>query len=307
MLRVTSGGLGRIVRMRVGVVDVGSNTVRLLVAGRGDSAPVRVCTEKAYVGLAAELMRRGEIGAEKLAETARVVGEYAALARRLGAQHIEIVLTAPGRQAPNGDELLHAVARAARAPARILTGREEGLLAYEGAVACAGALPETVAVCDVGGGSTELVVGRPPAPPAWSASVDVGALGLTVASLPSDPPTSDELAAAAEEVDRRFAALEPPRPLGALAVGGSARALSRLVGPTLGVEELDEALARSAERPAAKLARRYGLERERARVLPAGALILRAIAERLGVPLELARGGLREGIAAGLLAEAEAA
>jgi exopolyphosphatase/guanosine-5'-triphosphate,3'-diphosphate pyrophosphatase len=293
--------------MHVGVVDVGSNTVRLLVAGPGRGAPVRLRAERAYLGLAAEILERGEIGPEKIAETASVVGDYAALARRLGAQHVEIVVTAPGRQAPNSDSLLEALARAAGTPVRVLSGEEEGLLAYEGAVACAVGLPRTVAVCDVGGGSTELAVGAPPAAPAWSRSADVGALGLTSMLIRSDPPTRTELDAAAAEIDRRLAGLTPPQPLGAIAVGGSARGLTRLVGPSLGVAALDEALGLIRKRPAAKLAKRHGLDPERARLLPAGALILRAIAVRLGVPLELGRGGLREGIAAGLLAEAEAA
>jgi exopolyphosphatase/guanosine-5'-triphosphate,3'-diphosphate pyrophosphatase len=189
----------------------------------------------------------------------------------------------------------------------VLSGEEEGLLAYEGAIACVGGLPGSVAVCDVGGGSTELVVGTQPAPPAWRRSADIGALALTSLLLPSDPPAPAQLDAAAAEIDFRLDGIVPPQPLGAIAVGGSARALTRLVGPTLGVDALDEALSVVAKRPSAKLAKRHGLDPERARLLPAGALILRAVTVRLGVPLQLGRGGLREGIAAGLLAEAEAA
>ena len=235
------------------------------------------------------------------------MADYAAQARRLGAQRIEVVVTAPGRQAPNADALLLALARAARAPVRLLSAEEEGALSYEGATASAARLPRIVAVCDVGGGSTELVVGRPPDPPAWIRSADVGALSVTAMLPESDPPTRAELAAAAAEVDRRLAPLAPPQPLGAFAVGGSARGLSQLVGPSLGVAALDEALELIRKRPAARLAKRHGLDPERARLLPAGALILRAVAARLGVPLELGRGGLREGVAAELLAEAEAA
>ena len=293
--------------MRVGVIDVGSNTIRLLVARQGDNGPVRLRVERAYLRLAAEILARGEIGEEKLAEAAQVVGAYAALARRLGAARTEVVVTAPGRHAANPEELAHVLARAARAPVHLLTGEEEGRLAYEGAIALAGDLARTVAVCDVGGGSTELVVGEPPSPPSWSGSVDVGTLALTASLLPSDPPADAELAAAAREVELRLSELGPPRPLGALAVGGSARGLARIVGATLGPAELDEALRLAGRSPAAKLARRYGIDRERARVLPAGALVLREIVRRLGLPLELARGGLREGIAAVLLAEAEAA
>jgi exopolyphosphatase/guanosine-5'-triphosphate,3'-diphosphate pyrophosphatase len=297
----------RIPGMRVGVVDVGSNTIRLLAAVASPGGVTRVREAKAYVGLGEEILRHGVVREDKLQEAATVVGRFARIARKVGAERIEVLVTAPGRQAANPDELLRVLARAARAPVRAVSAEEEGLLAYRGALGTASQLPEPVAVCDVGGGSTELVVGSPPADPSWCRSVDVGALRLTAAQLSSDPPAKTELSTAREAVERAFADVAPPRVAAALAVGGSARGVAALVGETLGEPELEEALRLLRARRAAKLAKEFRLDRERARLLPAGALLLREVVARLGVPLTLARGGLREGAATTLLAELEAA
>ena len=293
--------------MRVGVVDVGSNTIRLLVTERRGGVLVPIDEEKAYVGLGAEILRHGAIGPPKLAEAVAVARAQAATARAAGSELLEVVVAAPGRQAANADELVHELARATRAPVHSLSADDEAGLAYAGAVAQSEVDAATVAVVDVGGGSTEIAVGAPPSPPAWLRSVDIGALRLTAALLEDDPPAAGQLAAAAHATHEAFAGILPPRPHAALAVGGSARAIAKLVGRRLGERELAEALELLSARRAAKLARLHGIDVERARVLPAGALILAEVVRRLGVPLRLARGGLREGVALSLLAEARAA
>jgi exopolyphosphatase/guanosine-5'-triphosphate,3'-diphosphate pyrophosphatase len=293
--------------MRVGVIDVGSNTIRLLVTERRGRVLVPLEEDKAYVGLGAEILRRGAIGAPKLAEAVAVARAQAAIARAAGGELLEVVVAAPGRQAANADELVHELARATRAPVHSLSADDEATLAYAGAVAQSDVDEGSVAVVDVGGGSTEIAVGAPPAPAAWLRSVDVGALRLTTGWLEEDPPTDDALASAARAVGDAFAGIVPPRPHSALAVGGSARAIAKLVGRRLGERELDDALELLSARRAAKVARLYGIDVERARVLPAGALILAEVLRRLGVPLRLGRGGLREGVALSLLAEARAA
>lgn len=294
--------------MRVGVIDVGSNTIRLLVTERrsGELEPVE--EEKSYVGLGAEILRHGTIGAPKLAEAIAVARAQATAARAAGSELLEVVVAAPGRQAANADELVHELARATRAPVHSLSADDEASLAYAGAVAQSEVDAGTVvAVVDVGGGSTEIAVGAPPSAPAWLRSVDVGALRLTAARLEDDPPTDEALASAARATHEAFAGILPPRPHAALAVGGSARAIAKLVGRRLGERELEAALELLSARRAAKVARLHGIDVERARVLPAGALILAEVVRRLGVPLRLGRGGLREGVALSLLAEARAA
>lgn len=281
--------------------------MRLLVAATGPAGLEPVQEARAYVGLGAEILRHGSIGESKLAEATETARRFATQARALRAAHVELLVTAPGRQAENGDELVDALARATAAPVRALSAEDEGRLAYEGAVAWARRPAGTVAVCDLGGGSTELVVGSPPRAPHWNRSVDLGALRLTEAAFRNDPPSQREIAEARLIAGRAFAGFVPPRPDVALAVGGSARGLARIVGRTLDEDGLRAALRIATVRRAGKLAKVFGLDDERARVLPAGAIILAEVVRKLGVPLELARAGLREGAVAALLADAAAA
>ena len=293
--------------MQGAIVDVGSNTVRLLVARRTAAGQVPVREEKAFVGLGAEILRHVSIRDAKLEETAEVARRFARIARKSGAEAVEVIVTAPGRQAGNGDALADALALATGAPVLVVSAQEEGALAYRGAVLAAGSVEGTVAVCDIGGGSTEIAIGEPPRPPAWVRSVDLGSLRLTAALLAGDPPSTEELDAARAEAARLLSPLTPPRPHTALAVGGSARALARLVGRRLDATALDHALELAVALPAERLAAAHGLDLARARVLPAGAIILAAVVRLLGVPLDLARGGLREGALDELLARAAAA
>jgi exopolyphosphatase/guanosine-5'-triphosphate,3'-diphosphate pyrophosphatase len=119
--------------MPVGVVDVGSNTVRLLVVR--DERPV--LSEREMVRLGADVEQSGRISEQKLAHTAEVVGGYAEDARSAGVERLEVLITSPGRQASNGHDLLEALALAAHCPARIVSSAEEGRLAFVGAVGLA--------------------------------------------------------------------------------------------------------------------------------------------------------------------------
>ncbi len=293
--------------MRAAVVDIGSNTARLLVAEvrKGRIVPVR--EESVYLGLGAEILLNGSVGAAKLAETAEVTQAFSKLARKSGADEVDVIVTAPGRQAGNPEELLATVARASGTVARILSAREEGELAYEGALTKEDVGGRRVAVCDVGGGSTEIVVGDAGLPSFWCTSVDLGSLRLTAACLGNDPPSGKAIAAAEQLALDLFAEVDPPVAELALAVGGRARALAKLVGPILGEDELTAALELSSAKRSVKVARNYGLDEQRARVLPAGAIVLREVTRRLGRPLRLARGGLREAAVGRMLAEALAA
>jgi exopolyphosphatase/guanosine-5'-triphosphate,3'-diphosphate pyrophosphatase len=284
----------------VGVVDVGSNTVRVLVSeGRRT-----LLSEREMLRLGADIELHGEIPEQKLELTASIVAGFVADARAVGAEAIEILIASPGRQAANGAELAERLHRTAACPARILTAVEEGHLAFLGALACAG-IPggRTVAVVDVGGGSAQLVVGSRKNGAAWTRSIDLGSQRLTSRLLSEDPPGSDAIAAARAEVESYLIGVDPPPPRTTLAVGGSARALKRIVGSRIGAAELDDALAQLASTPTAAVARRYGIGEERARTLPAGAVIFAEIQHLLGTPLKVQRGGLREGAVLALAAE----
>jgi exopolyphosphatase/guanosine-5'-triphosphate,3'-diphosphate pyrophosphatase len=278
--------------MRVGVVDVGSNTVRLLVASGGEPVEQR----RAVLALGASIERDGAIGPAKLAEAADVVAGFVSAARQLAADPIEVLVTSPGRQAANGSELLERLAFAARVPVRLVSAAEEGRLAFLGAVSRTGRLgSKTVAVCDVGGGSAQITIGTPGDGAAWTRSIDLGSRRLASRCFDADPPGRTAVLRARLEAARLVDGLVPPPPRVALAVGGSARSLRALVGPILGAAELEHALDVLSVTPADELAARSGLDPGRTSTLAAGAAILAAIRSRLGLPLRIGRGGVREG------------
>jgi exopolyphosphatase / guanosine-5'-triphosphate,3'-diphosphate pyrophosphatase len=306
-LKGLTGVLSRMAGMRVGVIDVGSNTVRLLVASVAGGRVRTVREERAHLGLGEELLLHGRLRRRKLDEVAQVTGEYARVARKLGVSELETVVTAPGRQGDEPARLLDTLGRATAGEVRVVSAEEEGRLAFEGAVARADTGESVVAVCDVGGGSTELVVGTGLLGPAWVRSVDLGSLRLTAALLPSDPPEPAEIEAARAVVRNGFAELDPPRPELALATGGSARAVARIVGREYGADDLEHVIELLAARPAAESAKALGLRADRARTLLAGAAILAEVSRSLRVPFAPSRGGIREGAALRLAARRVAA
>ena len=293
--------------MNVAVIDVGSHTVRLLVASREEGELRALREQKAALGLGVEIEQHGRISDTKLHETVAQVRAFARSAREAGAVRIETIVTAPGRQSENGPALVELLAEATRTPIRILSPDEEGRLAFDGAVQGAELVADTIAVIDVGGGSTEVVVGTPAGGPVWVRSVDIGALRLTGRSLAMDPPSARCLERAMREVEQELAPFTPPLPQAALAAGGTARALRKLVGSTLRPGELDAALELLSEQKSGRIAKALGIERNRARTLAAGAVILQALQHRLGVPLEVSRTGLREGAVLAMLDELAAA
>ena len=290
--------------MPLGVVDVGSNTVRLLVTDHGKP----VLTLRETPGLGACVERDGSIPTEKLAEVAAHVHRFVEAAAAVGARDVEVPITSPGRQARNGAELLATIQAATPAPTRILSAQEEGRLAFVGATGSVH-LParRRVAVVDVGGGSSQIVAGSGREGIVWSGTIDLGSRRLASRELAGDPPTTDELAAARQDVERLLAGLEPPEVRSAFAVGGSARALKRLVGGRLGADELDEAVDLLAHTTAAELVERFDVNPARAETLAAGATILSVVQARLGAPLKVVRAGVREGAVGELAARRRAA
>jgi exopolyphosphatase/guanosine-5'-triphosphate,3'-diphosphate pyrophosphatase len=294
--------------MRVAIIDVGSNTARLLVAARGVRSVTPIHEERALLALGDEIERVGSLSELKLAETAERARAYARKARELGCRSVDVIVSAPGRQSGNAQELLRLLERATGVAPRVLSAEEEGRLAYEGALASARAAPARLAVCDVGGGSTEVVVGTRGEGPDFCRSLDIGSLRLARRFLDDDPPRKKALVAARREVAERFDELDAPRAKAALATGGSARALRKVTGRRkLGERELAAAVSLASTRTSVELAREFSLDPMRARTLLAGALILAETQRRLGVPLEVARGGLREGAALTLLTALAAA
>jgi exopolyphosphatase/guanosine-5'-triphosphate,3'-diphosphate pyrophosphatase len=274
--------------MRIGVLDIGSNTIRLLVAAVEEGVVVPIDKARVRLSLGEEIERHGGVSETSIATAAKSVRKFCSIARRHHVDSLDVFLTAPGRQSDNAEELIASLRRAAEQPVRVLSTDEEGRLAYGGAVATADIeLPARIAVCDVGGASTEIAVGSPGHAPDWVASVDLGSVRLSA--------RADDLEHARREAAAAFAELEPPRVELALAVGGSARAARRLVGSWLADAELTAALQLVETNMPRAIAKRFGIDRSRARILPAGVAILAQVHELLGVPLHVCDGGIREG------------
>ena len=274
--------------MPLGVLDIGSNTTRLLVAAVERGEVVVVDKEKVRLSLGEEIERYGRVSDVHVQAAAKAVRKLAKVARNHGVESLDVFLTAPGRQSANADELVAVLTRAAGVPVRVLTTEEEGRLAYSGAIATAPiALPRTIAVCDVGGASTEIAVGSPSSAPDRVDSVDLGSVRLTT--------RVESLAEARSEVAAAFAHVAPRQVEAALAVGGSARAARRLVGAWLGEDGLAAALRLVEEESPREISRRFGVDRARARILPAGIVLLAEVQRKLGVPLHVCDGGIREG------------
>jgi exopolyphosphatase/guanosine-5'-triphosphate,3'-diphosphate pyrophosphatase len=285
----------------VAIVDIGSNTARLLVASVSETGEViQLRRERRYLRLGDDVHRLGFIGPEKLTESRVIARRFARIARRMGVERLETIVTAPGRQAANGADLVHVLADETDAPVVVLSGEDEGRLAWEGALVRMADPPEVVAVADLGGGSCELAVGTPALGPAWVRSLDLGALRVTHDYLGGDPPSRKRVALARGEIRKRLAIFAPPLPDKTLVVGGTARAIGRIVGKHFGARELDNLTETLTTVPAAQVTSSHGVTPERAHTLLGGLLVLDELARRLGTDLEVGRGGLREGAALSL-------
>jgi exopolyphosphatase/pppGpp-phosphohydrolase len=128
-------------------------------------------------------------------------------------------------------------------------------------------------------------------------SVDLGSLRLTRRTLTETPPPAGDLDAARAQVEAAFDGLAPPLALAGIATGGTARALRRIVGDSLQAETLESAVRKLAKRSDRAIADEYGVDPARAHTLLAGTLILIEVQRRLGIRLEVGRGGIREGAA----------
>jgi exopolyphosphatase/guanosine-5'-triphosphate,3'-diphosphate pyrophosphatase len=270
-------------------VDIGTNTTRVLVADVKDGRLTEVLQRRVFTRLGTGPV----IAREKIAEVAHVVADQVALAHAAGAERVRVVATAAIRAAVNRDEFLAGMS----VDVEILEGPEEARLAFLGATTTLGReLPGVVGVVDVGGGSTEIAVGTVEDGVSWSSSFLVGSGTLADRYLRSDPPPAAELQAVQAHARDVLATRAVPPADCAVAVGGSAASLRRLIGDEVAPHSLERALGVLSGAPADEVAERLAIAGERIRLLPAGILILGAASERLGRPLQIGRGGLREGL-----------
>jgi len=288
--------------MLCAAIDIGSNTTRVLVAEPIDGQLKKVMEQRAYTRINKALDGDGAILGEKVDEVAEVVATQVRLARELGAETIRSVATAAIREASNGEVAAKAIAEASGVPVDILSEEEEGRLSFIGATKTLGHPVEgKVGVVDVGGGSTEVILGSIAGGVEKVRSWRVGSGVLADELICSDPPSAAEIRKVRDRIDDIFEGVEIDRPAQAVAVGGSATSLRRLVGVVLEYETLERGVRVLSSDPAADVARRFELDPQRVRILATGVLLLEKVSELLSQPLQVGKGGLREGVILDLL------
>jgi exopolyphosphatase / guanosine-5'-triphosphate,3'-diphosphate pyrophosphatase len=212
---------------RVAGIDCGTNSIRLLVAEVEDGSLVDVVRRMKVVRLGEGVDRTGEFSAAAIARTLDGLGDYAAQVRTLGAQRVRMVATSAARDAANSAVFLDAAQAVLGVRPEVISGDEEARLSFLGATR--GLRPDAgngppFLVVDIGGGSTEFVLGTDAVSAARS--VDIGCVRLTERSLPSDPPTAAEVTAASAVIDAAVAEAAEAVPVRAaatlVAVAGSA-------------------------------------------------------------------------------------
>ena len=280
---------------RVAAVDVGTNSVRLLVAERRGEALEPVERLMTITRLGAGVDATGHLDDAALERTLSCLGTYAQRWGELGADRVRISATSAVRDATDRDRFFNGVRQRTGVAAEVLSGEQEARAAFRGATAdVAGRAP--FLVLDIGGGSTEFILGT--AGPEAMTSRQLGCVRLTERAIATDPPSSEDLSAAAAVIDAELAAVEQVVPCRTartlVAVAGTATTVAAL---HLGLPEYQADAIHGTRVPAAEVARiadeLAGLTSPqraalgpmaagREDVIVAGAMILRRVVERFG-------------------------
>jgi exopolyphosphatase / guanosine-5'-triphosphate,3'-diphosphate pyrophosphatase len=282
-------------RARVAAVDMGTNSIRLLVGEAVDGDVEELARDMVITRLGLGVDRVGRLDPGALRRTMEVLETYARRAEALGARRIRVAATSAVRDVADRRLLDRVVATHTGSPPEVLTGEQEAALSFLGATASLDA-PAPFLVFDIGGGSTELARGTARAEA--SVSVDVGSVRITERVRPSDPPTAEDMEAMARLASRGLAEAERAVPR------EDARTLVGVAGTTTTVQAMALGLPRydpeaihgtvlslgAAERVAAELAKMTVAEKAalpvmapgREDVIVAGSVILLEILRRWG-------------------------
>ncbi|MBI2389844.1 MAG: Ppx/GppA family phosphatase [Deltaproteobacteria bacterium] len=302
---------------RVAAIDIGTNTVLMLIAERrgGEVVAVEEHAEITRLGQGVDRTRRLDDAA--VARTLETLERYAARARSLGVARTAAVATSAARDATNGDPFRARAAEILGGGVDVASGGREATLTFRGALGGLGiARGAPVAVIDVGGGSTEIVTGAAAGSIAWAHSYDVGSVRLTERHVRDDPPSEQALAAVRGDARVAYEAPSPPRgPWSAVvAIAGTATTYAAIDlelvdyasapphGHQLSLDAIEALVGRLASVPLEERRRTTGLEPKRADVIVAGGLVLVEAARALGADgLVVSDRGVRWGLAEELL------
>ncbi|HLS48989.1 MAG TPA: exopolyphosphatase [Actinomycetaceae bacterium] len=235
---------------RVGAIDCGTNSVRLLIAeaaGRGQLREIH--REMRIVRLGQGVDRTGRIDPVALARTFDVVSQYAATCREAGVEQVRMVATSATRDAANRADFIAGIERILGSAPDIISGDDEAALSFTGAATAVAGEPRPLLVVDIGGGSTELVTGA--ATPTAAASLDIGSVRLTERHFTADPPTPAQITAASADIDAALDAAAGQLTLGCTrTVVGVAGSITTVTAHALGLASYDRDAVNGAELPA---------------------------------------------------------
>jgi len=280
-------------------IDVGSNTVHLLVARRGDQGlPTTLLDVSQPAGIGPHVDATGELGPTLRASVLGIVADQVGQARAQGAESVVVLGTEAVRRASDAATLVADVRARTGLVLTVLDRTTEGLLALLGVTG--GRAPGSLAVVDIGGGSTQVAVARPDGAPVVGV-LPVGSARLTAAHVRHDPVRGEEVVTLRRTVRQWASALDVPGAERMVVAGGSGTNVSRLLGRerTTPVDRpaIDAALDLLRSWPAEVLATRTGLTPRRVRQLAAGLVIGEALLDRLGLDVaEVSDASLREGV-----------
>jgi exopolyphosphatase/guanosine-5'-triphosphate,3'-diphosphate pyrophosphatase len=298
---------------RFAAIDVGTNTVRLLVAdGDNDPAYRPVHAEQVITRLGDRVNETGTLSATPMRRTLEALRRYAETARTLGAEEIIAVATSAGREATNRQEFLDRARVEAGVEVRVISAEIEATMTALGVAHALGPKLSNLLIVDIGGGSTEFI-GLEGGTIAGFVSLPIGVVKLTETYLRSDPPSSDEIDAASIFMRARLREVPASlrHPPGAILAGtaGTPTTLAaidlglvtydgaRVTGHRLSRGRIQQLLDYLCSLPLADRRQVVGLEPARADVIVAGTLLTREILDVFGFDeLTVSDGGLREGL-----------
>lgn len=279
---------------RIATIDIGTNSVLLLAAeenGRGQVTPLAERIEITRLGRGVD--RTGMLSNEALSETLKAIEAFAYEARALRCEGPYATATSAARDASNGHLLVEGAAKFG-VPVEIIAGEREAELSYRAVAGEFASDNDCIAVVDIGGGSTEIILGRG-AEMQWRHSYDVGSVRLTERHLRQDPPTPDELDSLKRAIEAAFASASwPSTPDRVVGIAGTFTTLatvelaldawdaSRVHAHSMPLASLGTLAERLASMPIEARKKLPGLPEKRADVIVAGAFIAHAAADALG-------------------------
>jgi exopolyphosphatase / guanosine-5'-triphosphate,3'-diphosphate pyrophosphatase len=284
----------------VAVIDIGTNTTRLLVAEVEDGRVVELERRTTITSLGQGVDASGRLAQEAMDRVAEAIAVYREVIDRLGAERVVALATSAMRDAENGPEFREFLKQRFGIDAQTISGDEEARLTFLGATSDRNDDRETL-VIDIGGGSTEYVVGRPRRDPEFHTSTQMGSARHTERFLHSDPPTHEELRELADDVCSKIPEVSVEQ---GIAVAGTATSLAAIDGAEdvhgyrMSLATCERIVAMLAGMPLEERRRVEGLHPDRAPMIVAGAVILTESIRALGLAeIEVSEADLLHGAA----------